>query len=182
MKMELRKTFQFEAAHLLPRLPKYAQMPAAARAQLQGGNRRGGRMRREARLAHGLRRHYGGVQADMGKIGPSLLERSSRPEKSDQRSNRGLDLEKTEITIATAHGSGRGRDLHGAVRLSGVAPASRGFNSASRRIAAVCARPVWTVRKSVSSVSKGFGRDARNNPRDAGATDRITANKPGLCL
>ena len=40
--MELRKSFQFEAAHLLPHLPEIAQMPPIARAQFQGGNRLAG--------------------------------------------------------------------------------------------------------------------------------------------
>ena len=38
--------------------------------------------------------------------------------KSDERRNRGLDLEKTETEIAVAHGSHRGGNLHGAGGLS----------------------------------------------------------------
>src|ERR1035437_818133 len=90
-----------------------AQVPATARAQLQGGNRRGGRMRRQARLVDGLRGYHGSVKADLGEDRPSLSERHCRPGKSDERRNRGMDLEKPEAEIAAAHRSRRGGDVHG---------------------------------------------------------------------
>src|ERR1700722_17841727 len=93
-------------------------MPAAARTQLQGGNRRGWRVRRKTRLADGLRGHFRGVQADLGKARSQLPEQNSRPRKSDERNCRGLDLEKVETETAIACGSRRGGDLHGARGLS----------------------------------------------------------------
>lgn len=93
-------------------------MPAVARAQLQGRGRRGGRVRRAAGLGDGLRGHHGGVQTDLGAARPQLSEQDCRAGKSHERSRRGLDLEEVETEIAAAHGSGRGRDLHGAGGLS----------------------------------------------------------------
>jgi hypothetical protein len=93
-------------------------MPAAARAQFQSGNRRGGRVRQKAWLADGLRGYLGGVQTGLAKARPQLSEQNSRPEKSDQRGDRRVDLEKVEVKIAVAHGSRRGGDLHGACGLS----------------------------------------------------------------
>lgn len=94
-------------------------MPAIARAQLQGGGCGCRRMRPQTRLADGLRRHYGGVQADLGEARSPLSQRNSRAKKSDERRNRGVDLEKVEAEIAVAYGSRCGRNLHSAMRLSG---------------------------------------------------------------
>jgi hypothetical protein len=51
-----------------------------------------------------------------------------------------------------------------------VAPASGGFNAASRRIASANTEFIYFSDSRQSKFADGFGRDARNNPRDAGAT------------
>ncbi len=51
-----------------------------------------------------------------------------------------------------------------------VAPASCGFNSASRRIALTPQKIRWPEKQRQTQLTAGFGRDARNNPRGAGAT------------
>jgi hypothetical protein len=51
-----------------------------------------------------------------------------------------------------------------------VAPASGGFHAASRRMALLTQELFCSSDKPQSKFAGGFGRDARNNPRDAGAT------------
>jgi hypothetical protein len=51
-----------------------------------------------------------------------------------------------------------------------VAPASGGFNSASRRNGLADNRPELIAPQRLTSSVAGFGRDARNDPLDAGAT------------
>src|SRR5882724_158527 len=130
-------------------------MPPAARPQFQRGDRRGGRVRPEARLADGLRGNLGGVQAALGKTGPLLLERDSRPGESDERSGRDVDLEKVKAETAAAHGSRRGRDLHGAGGLS------RRMNSAGvevpRRVFEKKPETPWVVASELNDAPKNRG-------------------------
>jgi hypothetical protein len=61
--------------------------------------------------------------------------------------------------------------LHGAPKRRFGATAAGGFNAASRRIASANMEIHLFQRSTAIEVSQGFGRDARNNPRDAGATN-----------
>ena len=96
-----------------------AQVPPLAWAQFQCGDCRGGRMRSQVGLAHGLRGYFSGLQANLGKAGSLLLERNPRLGKPHERKRRGLDLEKVAAQAAFTSGSGGGRDLHRAGGLSG---------------------------------------------------------------
>ena len=135
MKMELRKTFQFEAAHLLPHLPKSHKCR-----RLHGHS-----FKVEIVVAGecdpklGWLMDYADISAafkpDLGKARPPLSERNSRPGKSDERKHRRLDLEEAEAETAAADGSRRGGNLHGAVRLSRrVNPSGAISTGASRKV------------------------------------------------
>ena len=116
--MELRKTFQFEAAHLLPHLPKSHKCR-----RLHGHSFKveivvAGEC--DAKL--GWLMDYADITAAFKPIWEKLDHRYLNEipglEKSDERGNRGLDLEEIETEAAVAHGSRRGRNLHGAGGLS----------------------------------------------------------------
>src|SRR5688500_926220 len=93
-------------------------MPAVARAQLPRGGGGGGRVRPEARLGDGLCGYFGRLQTALGATRPSLLERSSRPGKSNERKCRCVDLGASETGPAAARGSCRRRNLHRTMCLS----------------------------------------------------------------
>src|SRR5882762_4367773 len=79
-------------------------MPAAAWSQLQSGSGGRGGMRSKAWMAHGLRGHQRGVQADLGKARSQLSERDFRARKSDERKSCGVDLEWAKAQAAAADG------------------------------------------------------------------------------
>ena len=114
MKMELRKSFQFEAAHLLPHLPKSHKCRRLHGHSFKVDIVVAGEC--DAKL--GWLMDYADISAAFKPIWEKLdhrySERNSRPRKSDERRNRGVDLEEIETETAVADGSGRGRNLHGA--------------------------------------------------------------------
>ncbi len=103
MKMELRKSFQFEAAHLLPLCRRrtnaaaYTDTVSSVEIVVAG----------ECDPKLGWLMDYADIkaafQADLGKAGPQLSEQNSRPRKSNQRSGRRVDLEKIETETSIAH-------------------------------------------------------------------------------
>ena len=118
MKMELRKTFQFEAAHLLPRLPK-----AHKCRRLHGHSFKvdivvAGEC--DAKL--GWLMDYADITAAFKpvweKIDHNYLNQIPGLENPTSEEIAGLDLEKAEAETAVAHRSRRGGNLHGARRLS----------------------------------------------------------------
>ena len=92
MRMELRKTFQFEAAHLLPHLPKSHKCRRLHGHSFKVEVAVQGECDAKLGWVMDYADHCRGLQADLGKAGPLLLERHSRPGKSDERKHRALDL------------------------------------------------------------------------------------------
>ena len=105
MKMELRKSFQFEAAHLLPLLPQGHKC-----ARLHGHSFKVWRIVVAGECDEKLSwlMDYADISTAFkplwGKLDHRYLsERSARPGKSNQRNRRRLDLEKAKAKTAAAH-------------------------------------------------------------------------------
>ena len=118
MKMELRKTFQFEAAHLLPRLPKSHKCR-----RLHGHS-----FKVEIVVAGECDPQLGWLMdyADISSAFKPLWEKLDHRylnevpglENPTSENIAVVDLEEAEAEIAAADRSGCGRDLHGEVRVS----------------------------------------------------------------
>ena len=132
--MELRKTFQFEAAHLLPRLPKSHKCR-----RLHGHS-----FKVEIVVAGECDPRLGWLMdyADISQAfkpiwrpaRPLLPERNPRPGEPDEREHRRLDLEEAEAETAAADGGGGGRDLHRQVRVSGALRAEYAREGAGHKV------------------------------------------------
>ena len=118
MNMELRKTFQFEAAHLLPRLPKSHKCRRlhghSFKVEIVVAGECDPRLGWVMDYADISRR----LQADLGQARPLLPERNPRAGESDQREHRRLDLAEAQAQTAPPDRSRRRRNLHRPLRLS----------------------------------------------------------------
>ena len=160
--MELRKTFQFEAAHLLPHLPKSHKCRRLHGHSFQGGDRGCRRMRFQARLGDGLRRHFAKHSSRFGRSSITLPERDPRPGESHQRNialGSGRSSSRNCLCLTEVS---RGRNLHREMRLPGrVAPCPGPFHEPSRGSA-----DLWSSVSRASSL-RAQGKFSRSNASGA---------------
>lgn len=122
MKVELRKTFQFEVVQLLPHLPADHKCRRLHGHSFVCEIAVGGE--RDPQL--GWLMDYADLKAvflaDLGAAGPPVPERGARARKPDQRDFGRLDLEGIEAPPSRARRSRGGGDLHRPVYLPGAEP------------------------------------------------------------